>query len=115
MIPEPQGPAVEPEPEVVQAQAAATGMTTDATGQMPKPRSPRSPRSPTRNPNRLIAPNTPAEGIRRPIGDSTTARSQTPDARAASPEQEEEEDLNAIPTKGPLQVRKDTIAEESRG
>jgi hypothetical protein len=81
------------------------------TGTTPKPRSPRRSRSPPSNPNRLIAPNTPAEGIRRPLEDSTTARSQTPDARGASPE---EEDVNAIPTKGPLRVRKDTIAAKKR-
>jgi hypothetical protein len=121
VVPEPQevlvpAAATAPTPlSVVPAQAAAaTGM---ATGTTPKPRSPRrsrSPPSPYRsNPNRLIAPNTPAEGIRRPntpVEDSTTARSQTPDARAA----EEEEVVNAIPTKGPLRVRKDTIAAKKR-
>jgi hypothetical protein len=48
------------------------------------------------------------------MGDSTretTARSQTPDVRAASPE---EEDVNAIPTKGPLRVPKNTIAAKKR-
>jgi hypothetical protein len=128
VIPEPQAPATttpEVVPEVVPAPtpttlsvAAATGMTTGTT---PKPRSPRrsrSPPSPNRsNPNRFIAPNTPAEGIARPnnrVGDSATARSQIPDANnivAASPE---EEDVNAIPTKGPLGVRNDTIAVEKR-
>jgi hypothetical protein len=46
------------------------------------------------------------------MGDSTRdPRSQIPDARAASPE---EEDVNAIPTKGPLGVRKNTIAAKKR-
>jgi hypothetical protein len=94
-------PQVVPAPAEV---AAATGMTTGT----PKPRSPRRSRSPPSNPNRLIALNTPAVA---PMGDSATARSQTPDARAASPE---EEDVNAIPTKGPLRVRKDTIAAKKR-
>jgi hypothetical protein len=102
-------PEVVPAPAEVAAIEPSTGMTTGTT---PKSRSPRRSRSPTSNPNRLIAPNTPAEGICRPLEDSTRpARSQTPDARAASPE---EEDVNAIPTKGPLQVRKDTIAAKKR-
>jgi hypothetical protein len=96
-------------PDNVVAAAAATGMTTGTTA---KPRSPRRSRSPPSNPSRLIAPNTPAKGIARPLEDSTRpVRSQTPDARAASPE---EEDVNAIPTKGPLRVRKDTIAVKKR-
>jgi hypothetical protein len=97
MVPEP--PAAKVVPEVVPAQAAATGMTTGTTNGTPKPRSPRRSRSPAINPNRLIAPNTPAEGVRRPVGDSTTARSQTPDARAASPE--EEKDVNAVSREKP--------------
>jgi hypothetical protein len=123
VVPEPQAPTAAPLQEVVTPVAAplqevapapiagATGMTAGTT---PKPRSPRRSRSPPNNPNRLIAPNTPAEGIARPRGDSTretTARSQTPDVRAASPE---EEDVNAIPTKGPLGVRKNTIAAKKR-
>jgi hypothetical protein len=76
------------------------------TGTTPKPRSPRGSRSPPNNPNRLIAPNTPAEGIARPLDDST--RAQTPDARA------EEEDVNTLPTKGPLGIRKNTIAAKKR-
>jgi hypothetical protein len=72
-------------------------------GMTSKPTSPRRSRSPPTNPNRLIAPNTPAEGIARPMGDST-ARSQTPDAP----------DVNALPTKGPLGVRKNTIAAKKR-
>jgi hypothetical protein len=100
-------PAAAPLPEVVPV--PATGMTTGTT---PKPRSPRRSRSPP-NPHRLIAPNTPAEeGIARPMDDSTTqlnnsTRAQTSDARA-------EEEVNDVPTKGPLQVRKDTIAAKKR-
>jgi hypothetical protein len=59
----------------VQTPAAATGTT----GGMPKPTSPKSPRRNV-NPIRMIALNTPAEGIHRPAGDSTTAGSQTPEA-----------------------------------
>jgi hypothetical protein len=114
VVPEPPAPAVAPTTlleEVVSAPiAGASGMTAGTT---PKPRSPRRSRSPPTNPNRLIAPNTPAEGIARPMGDST-ARSQTPDVNnivAASPE---DEDINKLPTKGPLRVRKDTIAAKKR-
>jgi hypothetical protein len=118
-VPEPTAPATAPLQEVVAPLqelvpapiAGATGMHMTA-GTTQKPRSPRRSRSPPSNPNRLIAPNTPAEGIRRPLEDSTRdSRSQTPDARAASPE---EEDVNAIPTKGPLGVRKNTIAAKKR-
>jgi hypothetical protein len=107
-------PEVVPGPlldNVVAAIEPLTGMTTGTTA---KPRSPRRSRSPPSNPNRLIAPNTPAEGIARPMGDSTretSTRSQIPDARAPSPA---EEDVNAIPTKGPLAVRKITIAAKKR-
>jgi hypothetical protein len=91
--------------EVAAVNVASTGMTTGTT---PKPRSPRRSRSPP-SPNRLIAPNTPAGGIARPPYDSTrAARSQTPDVRA------EEEDVNALPTKGPLGIRKNTIAAKKR-
>jgi hypothetical protein len=59
-------PVAAPLQEVVPAPiAGATGMTAGTT---PKSRSPRRSRSPPSNPNRLIAPNTPAEGIARPNG-----------------------------------------------
>jgi hypothetical protein len=109
IVPASQAPAAAPLQEVVtpiavplQEVAPATGITTGTT---PKPRSPRRSRSPPNNPNRLIAPNTPAEGIARPLDDST--RAQTPDARA-------EQDVNDVPTKGPLRVRKNTIAAMKR-
>jgi hypothetical protein len=48
------------------------------------------------------------------MGDSATARSQTPDANNIVGASPEEEDVNAIPTKGPLAVRKNTIAAKKR-
>jgi hypothetical protein len=112
VVPEPQAPATAPLQEVAALAApttlfqevvrapiaGASGMTVGTTPTTPKPRSPRRSRSPPSNPNLLIAPNTPAEGIRRPFEDSTRdPRSQTPDATLS-----EDVRTSAIPPKGPL-------------
>jgi len=71
------------------------------TGPM-KPYKPSKPTSPPHNPNRMIAPNTPAEGV--------TTRSRRSEARTKQTPDVEEETMLSIPTKGPLRVPRDGIA-----
>jgi hypothetical protein len=89
---EQQPPPVIPEPPAPAAAPLVPASIAGASGTTAKPRSPRRSSSPQTNPNRLIAPNTPAEGNRRPLEDSTRdPRLTTPDARAASLEEEDVE------------------------
>jgi hypothetical protein len=114
-VPEPIAPATAPttlfQEVAAPLQELVPAPIAGATGMTAKPRSPRRSTSPPSNPNRLIAPNTPAEGIRRPLEDSTReTRETTPDATWS-----EDVRTSAIPTvtKGPLGVKK-TIEAKKR-
>jgi hypothetical protein len=115
VVPEPPAPAAAPLEEVVPAPLVEVvpAPNAGASGTTAKPRSPRRSSSPQTNPSRLIAPNTPAEGLDTTMGESARdPRSQTPDARTASPEEEDVE--KAVPTKGPLAIRRNTITAKKR-